>query len=110
MGCTAEGVIFKSYFERRYLSLSYKIMNTSDRLKRQSLSNPISNIAIAAGYAAPRFQIGDSPVSQATLSKLATKVLRDPLLLHNLSDRVYELMQLDLQQQRERSGSYGGWY
>ena len=85
-------------------------MNTSDSLTRQSLSNPISNIAITAGYAAPRFQSSDSPIDQATLSKLATKVLRDPLLLHNLSDRVYELMQLDLQQQRERIGGYGSWY
>ena len=81
-------------------------MNT--RVK-QSFSKPISNVAISAGYAALRFQTSDRSVDQATLSKLATKVLKDPLLLHNLSDRVYELMQLDLQQQRERSRSYGGW-
>ena len=85
-------------------------MNSSDSFNRQSISNPISNVAISAGYAAPRFQTSDLPHDRATLSKLATKVLKDPLLLLNLSDRVYELMQLDLQQQRERSRNYEGWY
>ena len=85
-------------------------MNISDSFNRQSLSNPISNVAISTEYAALRFQTSDSPVDKATLSKLANKVLKDPLLLHNLSDRVYELMQLDLQQQRERIGGYGSWY
>ena len=85
-------------------------MNRSDSCNRQSLPNPISNIALTAGYAASRFQTSDLPHDRATLSKLATKVLKDPLLLLNLSDRVYELMQLDLQQQRERSRNYGGWY
>ncbi len=85
-------------------------MNISDSLKSQSLSKPISNLVIAAGYAAPRFQTSDRSVDRTTLSKLANKVLEDPLLLHNLSDRVYELMQLDWQQQRERNGGYEGRY
>ncbi len=85
-------------------------MNTLDSLNRQSLSKPISNLAIAVGYAAPRFQTSDRCVDRATLSKLANKVLKDPLLLHNLSDRVYELMQLDWQQQQERSRNYGSWH
>ena len=83
-------------------------MNRSDIFYSEPLPNPINNVAISAGYAAPRFQTSDQPQDRATLSKLAAKVFKDPLLLLNLSDRVYELMQLDLQQQRERHGGYGG--
>jgi len=38
----------------------------------------------------------------AMVSKLADKVLHDPLLLRMLSDRVYELMLEDLRNQRDR--------
>ncbi|NET59608.1 MAG: hypothetical protein F6K47_26705 [Symploca sp. SIO2E6] len=38
--------------------------------------------------------------------QLAAKVLEDPLLLRSLSEQVYELMLLDLEQQLERSRTY----
>ncbi len=38
--------------------------------------------------------------------KLIDRLLRDPLLLRKLSDKVYELMVEDLRQQRDRSGNY----
>ncbi|MFB8788172.1 MAG: hypothetical protein U7123_04835 [Potamolinea sp.] len=45
---------------------------------------------------------------RADLSKLAAKVLEDPMLLQMLSDRVYQLMLEDLRNQRERHGNFGG--
>ena len=39
----------------------------------------------------------------ADVSKLADKVLHNPLLLRMLTDRVYELMIEDLRNQRDRS-------
>ncbi|MBD1867180.1 hypothetical protein H6F95_07655 [Cyanobacteria bacterium FACHB-471] len=36
------------------------------------------------------------------VSKLAKQVLRDPVLLQKLSDRVYEIMLQDLRNQRDR--------
>lgn len=43
---------------------------------------------------------------QKTLYKLASKVLADPIACRRLSERVLEIMRLDLQQQRERGGQY----
>jgi len=41
------------------------------------------------------------------LAKLAEQVLEDPLAVQQLSDRVVQLLQQDLKQQRERHGDYG---
>lgn len=38
-------------------------------------------------------------------SKLIDKVLRDPLLMRKISEKVYQLMVEDLRQQRDRSGN-----
>ncbi len=40
------------------------------------------------------------------ISKLIDKVLRDPLLMRKMSEKVYQLMVEDLRQQRDRSGNY----
>ncbi|NJL20942.1 MAG: hypothetical protein HC895_09185 [Leptolyngbyaceae cyanobacterium SM1_3_5] len=40
------------------------------------------------------------------LNKLAEQLLNDPILLRQLSDRVYQLMAEELRNQRDRSG-YG---
>ncbi|WOD37068.1 hypothetical protein [Nodosilinea sp. E11] len=39
----------------------------------------------------------------ADLSRLADKIFEDPVALRHLCDRVYALMQQDLQRQRERT-------
>ncbi len=39
--------------------------------------------------------------------KLLKRILRDPVLMEKLSDRVYQLLRDDLQQQRERNYGYG---
>ena len=42
------------------------------------------------------------------LSAIAAKLLDDPLQVRQLAERVYQLMQEDLQLQRERHGDYRG--
>lgn len=42
------------------------------------------------------------------ISKLAEKVMLDPILLRRLSNRVYELMLEDLRNQRDRDRNYKG--
>jgi len=39
--------------------------------------------------------------------KLLKRILRDPALMEKLSDRVYQLLRDDLQQQGERNYGYG---
>ncbi|WP_017741803.1 hypothetical protein [Scytonema hofmannii] len=44
--------------------------------------------------------------NQSALSQLAEQVLQNPILLRKLSEKVYELMLADIQNQRDRSGKY----
>ncbi len=70
---------------------------------------PIGDTTVPAGYAAPALVQNDGKKEElAKISKAATEVLRDPLQLRLLSDRVYELMLEDLRRQQERSRNYGG--
>lgn len=48
--------------------------------------------------------------AQAEARSLAAQILRDPVLLRRLCDRVYGLMRDDLHRQHERSRNYGGRY
>ena len=41
------------------------------------------------------------------LAQLAKAILQDPVLLEQLCDRIYDLMQTDLRQQQERHRGYG---
>lgn len=69
---------------------------------------PSSGLTSPSGFAAPPLIQSNSPAQeQAALLQTASKVLNDPLLLRQLSDRVYELMLEDLRYQRERSINYG---
>lgn len=67
------------------------------------------------GISAAPVGYGDSalpttlPERQAVM-QLAAKVLQDPLAQSKLCDRIYELMQNDLQYQRERQHNYGRRY
>ena len=70
---------------------------------------PIGQPSVPAGYAAPAFvQRHGKTEDLAKISKVAGKVLQDPLLMRLLSDRVYKLMLEDLRRQQERSRNYGG--
>ena len=66
--------------------------------QHHSLANP-------AGYAvAAKYQTND-----VSLTSLIKKALQDRALLHQLCDRVYQVMLADLQQQQDRSSNYRGW-
>ncbi|MBD2013022.1 hypothetical protein H6F96_03200 [Microcoleus sp. FACHB-53] len=71
---------------------------------------PIGDISVPAGYAAPALMQSKGKTEDlAKISKVAGKVLQDPLLMRLLSDRVYKLMLEDLRRQQERSRNYGGF-
>ena len=66
--------------------------------RHHSLANP-------AGYSiAAKYQTRD-----ASLTPLIEKALKDPALLDQLCERVYQIMLADLQQQQDRTRNYGGW-
>lgn len=67
-----------------------------------------STLVTKAGYAAPAFMPGDkSEEDRVALTQLAAKILQDPLAMRRLSDRVFQLLQEDLQLQQERNRGYG---
>ena len=68
----------------------------------ENMLAPIGNIGSAAGYTG--VPSGSSSDRSATI---AMKYSRDSLLLSNLTDRVYQLLQQDLYLQRERLINYG---
>lgn len=47
------------------------------------------------------------PLERTVPDEVLQKILHDPLLLQQLGDRVYELLQEDLRQQSERRRGYG---
>lgn len=48
--------------------------------------------------------MSNQSVDQAALSEAAAAILKDPVLLRKLGDRVFELMQEDVRNQRDRWG------
>lgn len=74
----------------------------------QGTLKPLGTPASPAGFAAPA-SIQMRHESQPSAA-LASRVLRDPLLLRRVSDRVYELFLEDMRLQHDRSRGYGGRY
>jgi hypothetical protein len=72
----------------------------------ETLSQPLVPLAAVrpAGYAAPAQFSASHPEA---LAQVAAQVLADPLAVQRLSDRVIQLLQRDLRQQRERSRGAG---
>jgi hypothetical protein len=71
------------------------------------LSNSLS---APVGYSAPAKTQSDRPNHESSeLANFADEVLRDPLLMVQLTERVYELLLNDLHYQQERSHNYGGY-
>ncbi len=61
-----------------------------------------------SGFGAPaHVQSQVSRQQQQQMAELADELLRDPLALTQFCDRIYDLMQTDLQQQQERYRGYG---
>lgn len=78
-------------------------------LSMQPSFKPVGDSTVPAGYAAPTStQSNCKPEELAAITKIAGKVLHDPLLMRQVSDRIYELMLEDLRRQQERSGNFGG--
>lgn len=73
---------------------------------------PIGKSSKAAGFSIPApFQTDRRPtddINFESLQKAAQKIKDDPLKVQQLADRVYALLLEDLQQQKERKGSYKG--
>lgn len=78
----------------------------------ESHSFPPVQISANSSWEKPPFPLTINTINEqkdnTEISKLAAKVLEDPLLLQMLSDRVYQLMLEDLRNQRERHGNFGG--
>jgi hypothetical protein len=86
-------------------------MNTSTGSGSQLSLLPIGELSNPVGYAAPAsIQTRHGQATGGISAALASQVLRDPLLMRRLSDRVYELLLNDLRYQRERSGNFGGYH
>lgn len=69
---------------------------------------PSNALTSPSGFAAPPLIQSDCQAQERTaLLQAASQVLNDPILLRQLSDRVYELLLEDLRYQRERSRNYG---
>lgn len=80
-------------------------------LQTQLSWKTLGNSTFVAGYAAPEFRQGEGECgSDEAIAKAVSKVLRDPLLLRQLSEKVYELMLKDIRNQRERSRNYGSLF
>lgn len=77
----------------------------------QSLTAQSSVVAYGsstAGYASAASMPGNqSEEDRVALTQLAAKILQDPLAMRRLSDRVFQLLQEDLQLQKERNQGYG---
>lgn len=76
---------------------------------------PIGEIAQASGYtASAQIQTNrknnDTEANFQALSLAADEIIKNPVKMRMLADRVYQLMLEDLQNQRERSRNYGGLF
>ena len=70
----------------------------------------IGDLGNPAGFIAPaKIQTNLSNLEFQNISQAATQVLKNPLEVQRLADKVYELMKADLQSQRDRIGNYRGW-
>jgi hypothetical protein len=73
-----------------------------DSTKKPKIFTLSSDLGGTAGYAGSTFTSNTKGISQT-----AEKYLKDSLLLNKLTDRVYELLQEDMRNQRERVNNYG---
>ncbi len=76
---------------------------------------PIGDSSVPPGYtASAQIQTNrlssNSKINFQDLGELADQIKRDPLLMRQLAERVYQLMVEDLRQQKERSQNYRGLF
>ncbi|WP_138503622.1 hypothetical protein [Nostoc sp. PA-18-2419] len=71
-----------------------------DSYQEQTFSTFNGDVGSTAGYA------GLAMTSDANIAQTASKYLNDSLLLNELTEQVYKILQEDLRSQRERTGDY----
>ncbi len=59
------------------------------------------------GLAAPAQVLLEGDREAQAVAALAAKILEDPVAMHKLSERLFQMLQADLTIQRERSLGYG---
>ena len=70
---------------------------------------PIGNLSNPVGFIAPaKVQTNLKESDFKELSQTASEILKNPLSVRQIADRVYQLMQEDLRLQSDRHG-YRGW-
>lgn len=70
--------------------------------QKEAFFTPLGDVGGTTGYA------GISAISDASkVAEIAGMYLKDSLLLNKLTRRVYELLQEDIRNQRERVSNYG---
>ncbi|MEM9946774.1 MAG: hypothetical protein AAF810_12005 [Cyanobacteria bacterium P01_D01_bin.36] len=69
---------------------------------------PSSSIANPAGFVGPAIlQSHYPPAVKAKMAKVAARLAKDPIAMRLFCDRIYQLLQDDLQLQQDRVHSYG---
>ncbi len=82
--------------------------SSSQLAAAQSILVPKSQCPSPVAYAAPAsIQGSEAQEDRAAITKLAAKILQDPLAMRKLSDHVFELLREELQIERERNRGYG---
>jgi hypothetical protein len=75
---------------------------------RETLQRDVENTcACGDDNSSSEAAAGDLSPQVASLNRFAAEVRNNPLLLEKLGRRVYELLEADLQYQRERNWTYG---
>lgn len=66
------------------------------------------HITSPAGFVMPAiYQSERSPEVKAKMVEVAARLAKDPISLRLFCDRIYQLLQDDIQQQQDRTHSYG---
>lgn len=69
---------------------------------------PTGAIAAPVGFVGSAiFQSAQPPEVKAKMAEIAAELSRDPVAMQLFCDRVYQLLHDDIQQQQDRSHSYG---
>lgn len=82
----------------------------TNSVDKEPFLEPITDISAPSGYAERILGTRNRQQNRQELSQLAEEILKDPVLVMRLGDRIYELMAQDLRNQKERNRNYGGWF
>ena len=78
-----------------------------------SIPHSLGSVALSSprvgpmGLAAPAQVLLEGDREAQAVAALAAKILEDPIAMHKLGERLFQMLQADLMIQRERSLGYG---